>query len=535
MLPTDDELADAFTRAAALAEEDDGARIWPAFGAAADAVLVRCVAREDAMRAARAVRAGAALARHGLRLPPAEMVRAVGSEDLARQVLADAYAAGVPPPVAAAAISDCFDDALASLAYADHSLLTGDADTAAALLRDLALKSYAPAARSAGRTGRALLEHHADDVTAAPLDAICELLSFALTNAGVNEIAELLALWQRAARALKDVDAYEDDEGEEDGEGEDDLEGVAAAEVAEAATEAGVSGAVANGVLALEAELAREVLSAAALAEGGTEEALREAAAAHRVRAALERAGTSAAHAAAALAGLEAPEGNTTGGDEKAARTEDAVAAELEAEAAEVARARTEATAAKAARVKAEAEAAAAREKAEAEAAAVRAKAEREAAAAAASKAARERLAGASGAVAAAARLAAAAESIDTAAVEAATALAGGTTLPLVMEARTASALALAALLPLGLGQLIIAGDMAAARAAALAHARVHGEFRTGASAGDHALFGLLKPWADAGDGRLLLPGENPAGEVAAEAWAQAPSRAAQALERLEQ
>ena len=60
-------------------------------------------------------------------------------------------------------------------------------------------------------------------------------------------------------------------------------------------------------------------------------------------------------------------------------------------------------------------------------------------------------------------------------------------------------------------------------------------EFRTGASAGDHALFGLLKPWADAGDGRLLLPGENPAGEVAAEAWAQAPSRAAQALERLEQ
>lgn len=275
-------------------------------------------------------------------------------------------------------------------------------------------------------------------------------------------------------------------------------------------------GALAAGALALEGERAREVLFAAALAEGGSQRALREAAAAHRARAALARAGTDVAAAAAALAGRRPPRGAKMAPiDPSTIAAEEERAAEgLEAEAAELSAAKERAAAAEAARLNTE----------------------RAAAAAAASAAARERLAGASGTVAMAAGLAAAAADCDACAEAAADALARGAALPLVLEAHDAGALALAAVLPLGVGALVARGDAPAARRAALAHGRVHAEFAEGAAAGDAAVADLLRPWAElqaAGGGALTLRGENPAGEVAAAVWTRAPAAAAAAIAAL--
>ena len=122
-------------------------------------------------------------------------------------------------------------------------------------------------------------------------------------------------------------------------------------------------GALAAGALALEGERAREVLFAAALAEGGSQRALREAAAAHRARAALARAGTDVAAAAAALAGRRPPRGAEMAPiDPSTIAAEEERAAEgLEAEAAELSAAKERAAAAEAARLNTERAAAAAR------------------------------------------------------------------------------------------------------------------------------------------------------------------------------
>ena len=226
LLPLDGELAMAFQALVIAATEDDArGRVWSAVGAAAEAVLARCFAgeHEGALRAARAARAGAALARAGLRgVAPADMVRALDDETAARGVLARAYAAGVPPAAAAAATTECFDDALASLAYADYALAAGDVDTAVALLRNLAGRAYAPAAPSAATAARAVLARLQSSSTTlreeegagleAALEAACELLSLGLTDAGLaaGDAAELLALWQRAVMRLQRLEEGEE-------------------------------------------------------------------------------------------------------------------------------------------------------------------------------------------------------------------------------------------------------------------------------------------------------------------------------------